>query len=192
MLLGACAAPLVVVGGIAVPTYISPAVETAHEVHDSSSQESLKAVANSGDRVAQYRLGDSFCCHVGGPLDSISVYDNNEATTWYCKSARQGYGPAQMRLAKLYSGHPIHGIRLVQRASALVGHAETDMTAALMWASVAAAQGDKEGIELRDDLKAHATHAQLANAEALFTHWRSAPCRWSEVFPADKTTVKTQ
>lgn len=87
--LAACIAPLVI-GGIAVPAYISsPAIETAYQFNDSSSQSSLKAKAESGDRIAQYRLGDSFCCHVGGPLDRISVYDNKEATNWYCKSAHQ-------------------------------------------------------------------------------------------------------
>ena len=182
--LAACIAPLVI-GGIAVPAYISsPAIETAYQFNDSSSQSSLKAKAESGDRIAQYRLGDSFCCHVGGPLDRISVYDNKEATNWYCKSAHQGYGPAQMRLAKLYSGHPIHGISMVQRASALVGDVETDMAVALMWASVAAAHGDAGGIALRDDFRTHATPEQRTKADALFAHWHSAPCRWSDVFPA--------
>jgi TPR repeat protein len=191
-LLAGCIAP-VVVGGIAVPvSAISPAVETAHEVRDSSGQDSLKARAQSGDRVAQFKLGEAFCCHVGGPLDNVSVYDNNQATAWYCKSAHQGYAPAQLRLAEIYSGHPIHGFRLVQRASALLGDAKSDMSVALVWASVAAAQGDKEGAKLRDDLKAQVTPAQQAKADDLIAHWRSAPCRWSEVFTAEKAAAEAK
>ena len=181
--LGACVAPLVIAGVAVVPAYISPAIETAHEVADSSKQSSLKARAEAGDKVAQYGLGESFCCHAGGPLDRVSVYDNLAATNWYCKSAHQGYGPAQMRLAKIYSGRPVHGFRVVQWASALVGDAPSDLAVALMWANVAAARGDSEGVELRDDIRAHATPAQRAKAEELFAHWQSAPCRWAEVFP---------
>ena len=181
--LGACVAPLVI-AGVAIPTYISPAIETAHEAVDSSNQSSLKARAEAGDMVAQYDLGESFCCHVGGPLDRVSVYDNLAATNWYCKSAHQGYGPAQMRLAKIYSGHPGHGFRFMQWASALVGNVESDLAVALLWAKVAAARGDSEGVELRDDIRAHATPAQRVKADALFARWKTAPCRWAEVFPS--------
>lgn len=187
VLFTACMAP-VIIGGIAVPAYVStPAMETAQQASDASNQGALKSKAEAGDRIAQYKLGESFCCHGGGPLDRISVYDNEVATAWYCKSAHQDYGPAQLRLAKIYSGHPLHGIRMVQRASALVGSSGSDMAVALMWASVAAAQGDKGSIQLRDDIKAQATPEQRAKAEALFADWHSAPCRWSEVFPVDRS-----
>ena len=116
MLFASCMAP-VIIGGVAVPAYIStPAMETAQQMGDASNQGALKSKAEAGDRIAQYKLGEAFCCHAGGPLDRISVYDNEVATAWYCKSARQDYGPAQLRLAKIYSGHPLQGIRMVQRA----------------------------------------------------------------------------
>ncbi|MEO7728627.1 MAG: hypothetical protein ABIS45_15335 [Burkholderiales bacterium] len=186
LLLAACVAPMVV-AGIAVPTYVStPAFETASQYSDSSGRAALKTTAEAGDRVAQYNLGESYCCNGGGPLDRVSVYDNKEATAWYCKSANQDYGPAQMRLAKLYSGHPIHGISMVQRASALVGTTEADMAVALLWANVAAAQRVDGSVELRDGIRAHATAEQRVRADALLADWHAAPCLWADVFPSKK------
>ena len=189
MLFAACMAP-VIIGGIAVPAYVStPAMETAQQMGDASNRSALKEKAEAGDRIAQYKLGESFCCRGGGPLDRISVYDNDAATAWYCKSALQDHVPAQLRLAKIYSGHPLSGIRMVQRASALAGNAESDLAVALLWASVAAAHGDAAAVQMRDDIKAQATPEQRAKAEALFADWHAAPCRWSDVFPANRAAT---
>lgn len=173
-----------VIGGVAIPPASSPVMETASEAYDSSGRGALKVDADAGDSTAQFKLGELFCCQGGGPLDRVSVYDNNLATEWYCRSARQDYLPAQMRLAELYSGHPIHGIRLTQRISALLGNGNTDPGVALMWASVAAESGNKEAIELRERIVAKATPAQRAKTGELLDHWRLAPCLWSEVFPS--------
>jgi hypothetical protein len=191
LLLAACMAP-VVIGGIAVyPSMVSPAIETAHEVHDSSEQEELKVKAASGDHEAEYALGESYCCHVGGPLDHVSVYDNEKATYWYCRAAREGYGPAQLRLAAIYSGHPIHGFRSVQYASAWFGDPGKNMQAALMWANVAAGSGETNATALRERIRDAATPEQRREAEELGAHWHTAPCVWSEVMPAAKTDAKS-
>jgi hypothetical protein len=163
----------------------TPLVEGAQEGYDAARRDPLHTDAASGDPVAQYKLGDTYCCHGGGPMDKVSVYDNAKATYWYCKAARQGYGPAQMRLAQIYSGHPIHGLHIALRASALVGTAETDPGVALMWASVAADHGGGEdATELRDDIMAQATAKDRARAATLVKHWQTASCRWTEVFPS--------
>ena len=39
-------------------------------------------------------------------------------------------------------------------------------------------------IELRDELKAQATGKERARASGLMKHWKTAPCRWTEVFPS--------
>ena len=132
LLLAMLASPLLLEG------CYTPLVEGAQQGYDAVRRDSLLEETATGDPVAQYKLGDTYCCRGGGPMDNLTVYDNAKATHWYCKSARQGYAPAQMRLAKMYSGHPIHGLHLALRASALVGTAETDLGVALMWASVAA------------------------------------------------------
>ena len=166
----------------------TPLVEGAQEGYDAVRRDPLHKDAATGDAVAQYKLGDTYCCHGGGPMDKISVYDNHKATEWYCRSARQDYGPAQLRLAQVYSGHPIHGLHVALRASALVGDAETDQAVALMWANVAARHGADDAIELRDQIKTQATVKERARAATLMNDWRSAPCRWAEVFTTAANT----
>jgi len=162
----------------------TPLIEGAQEGYDAIRRNPLQADAASGDPVAEYELGDSYCCSGGGPMDKVSIYDNHKATYWYCQSARQGYGPAQLRLARVYSGHPIHGLHIALRASALVGTAETDFGVALMWANVAAHQGVEDAIALRDEIMKQATGKDRAKGSRLMKHWRTAPCRWAEVFPS--------
>jgi len=160
----------------------TPLIEGAQEGYDAVRRDPLHKEAVAGDASAQYKLGDTYCCHGGGPMDKVSIYDNQKATEWYCRSARQGYAPAQLRLAQIYSGHPIHGLHVALRASALVGASGTDQGVALMWSSVAARRGDDDAIELRDSIKAKATDKELARGAALLGDWKTAPCRWSEVF----------
>jgi TPR repeat protein len=161
----------------------TPVVEGAQQGYDAVRRDSLHAEAAAGDPVVQYKLGDTYCCRGGGPMDKMSIYDNQQATDWYCRSARQDYVPAQVRLARVYSGHPIHGLHIALRASALVGAIETDRPTALMWATVAANHGDEDAIALRDAITVHATDKELATTAALVKHWRTAPCRWAEIFP---------
>jgi TPR repeat protein len=166
----------------------TPFIEGAQEGYDAVRRDSLQTEAATGDPVTQYKLGDTYCCHGGGPMDKVSIYDNHRATYWYCRSARQGYAPAQLRLAQVYSGHPIHGLHVALRASALVGTAETDLGVALMWASVAAKHGAADAIALRDEIMGQATDKERAKATTLMKNWRAAPCGWSAVFPLASNT----
>ena len=163
----------------------TPLVEGAQEGYDGVRRDTLHQQALTGKPVAQYEYGDRWCCHGGGPMDKVSIYDNHKATEWYCRAAHQGYAPAQLRLAQIYSGHPIHGLHVALRASALIGDAGTDSGVALMWATLAAAHGDEDAVELRDKISAQATPTQRTRANTLRQNWRSAPCRWAEVFAAD-------
>ena len=170
---------------------LTPFIEGATEAYDHSLRDPpLRAAAAGGDPAAQYKLGNSYCCHGGGPLDAISIYDNEKATRWYCLAARQGYGPAQLRLARIYSGHPISGLRVTQHVSSAVGNPDTDIAVALMWADVAAAGGDNDAKALRDDLAAQAGEKQRARAALLGENWRTAPCQWTEVFVPGKQPDK--
>ncbi len=178
LLLAMLASPLLLDG------CYTPLIEGAQQGYDAARRDSLEAETASGDPVAQYKLGDSYCCHGGGPMDNLSVYDNQKATYWYCQAARQGYGPAQLRLAQVYSGHPIHGVHLALRASALVGTAKTDLGVALMWASLAANNGVEDSVAWRDKITDQATGTERARASTLMKYWRTAPCRWAEVFPS--------
>jgi len=172
----------------------APVIEGAQQGYDASRRGPLKTEAASDDADAQYRLGNTYCCQGGGPMDDLSIYDNIKATHWYCKAARHGYGPAQLQLARLYSGHAIRGLHVALRASALVGTTDTDLGVALMWARLAAnneGDGDiDEATELRDEITEKATRKELARAVFLKKNWRTASCQWAEVFPPSKRTEK--
>jgi TPR repeat protein len=169
----------------------APIIEGGQQGYDAVKRQPLKTdVTESNDPATQYELGNTYCCQGGGPLNDLSIYDNNKATHWYCKAARHGYGPAQLQLARLYSGHAIRGLHLALRASALVGTSETDLGVALMWASVAAknkGDGDvDDAVELRDEITQKATDAERDRASLLSKEWRTASCQWAEVFPLSK------
>lgn len=173
----------------------TPIIEGAQQGYDATKRASIKtADASPNDPIAQYKLGNTYCCKGGGPLNDLSIYDNNKATYWYCKSAKQGYAPAQLQLARLYSGHAIRGFHIVLRASALVGDAETDLGSALMWASLAAdnkGEGDADdAAELRKEIVDKATDEERARANKLLKRWHTAACEWAEVIPSSKNTEK--
>ncbi|OIQ88169.1 hypothetical protein GALL_299410 [mine drainage metagenome] len=173
----------------------TPIIEGAQQGYDASRRGSLKTEAReSDDPVAEYNLGNNYCCKGGGPMDDLTVYDNIKATHWYCKAARSGYGPAQLQLARLYSGHAIRGLHVALRASALVGTAETDLGVALMWARLAAnnkSSGDvDDASELQDEITGKATIKERADADALMKKWRTARCQWSEIFPSGPSAKK--
>jgi len=56
----------------------------------------LKVSAEQGDPKAQYQIGLEYCCGFGPGHDTVI------ALTWFCKSALQGYGPAQYEVGRIY------------------------------------------------------------------------------------------
>jgi len=127
-------------------------------------------------------------------MDDMTVYDNNKATYWYCKAARNGYGPAQLQLARLYSGHAIRGLHVALRASALMDDAATNLTVALMWANLAAknkGKGDADdATELRNNIAQDASSEERARATTLIKNWQTAPCEWTAVITKSKNKDK--
>jgi TPR repeat protein len=183
VLVSGCMAPLMM-GGIAFPgVAVSPIMETGTQVYESKSRVALEKKAATGDLAAEYDLAESFCCHTGGPLDLISVYDNEAATQWFCRAAHADYVPAQMRLAEIYYGRPLHGFRTILYVSAILGDMPVDMPVALMWASRAARDADTNAVRLRERIDKHASPEQRERAAVLLGDWSTAPCLWYEVIP---------
>jgi hypothetical protein len=83
---------------------------------------------------------------------------------------------------------------LLDSLDALVDTAETDLSVALMWASLAAKNKGESDIddatELRTEITQKATKKERERATTLMKIWRSAPCEWDEVFPSSKNTEK--
>jgi hypothetical protein len=183
------ALPLLLVGCYA------PLIEGAQQSYDAARRVPLKTdAASSDDPIDQFKLGNTYCCKGGGPMDDLSIYDNVKATQWYCRAARQGYAPAQLQLARLYSGHAIRGLHVALRASALVGTTETDFSTALMWANLAAnnkGEGDVEdAVELRNKITENTTDEERIRAANLIKNWQSAACQWTEVISLSKKIDK--
>ncbi|MEO8417904.1 MAG: hypothetical protein ABI475_04180 [Methylophilaceae bacterium] len=112
--------------------------EGAQQGYDAARNDDSQHKAISGDPVAQYKLANNYCCKSAGPLKEASIYDNKKASYWYCKSAKQGYAPAQLQLGRIYSRDPLRGIHVLLRASDLAGSHPVNLAVAQMWAELAA------------------------------------------------------
>ncbi len=173
VLFGVCA----LIGGC-----FAPLIEGAREGYDSSKRSSLEAKATSGDAQSQYELGKTYCCETGPQIQrSMSVYDNQKATGWLCKSALQNYGPAQYKLALIYSGDEISGVRVLVRVTSVFGDKESALPVAWVWASKAAENGTDKAADLRDAIGKKLTVAESAAAKTALPNWRTAPCVWKDV-----------
>jgi TPR repeat protein len=165
----------------------APVVEAAMQGRDTARRGGLEQAANAGDPKAQLELGNTYCCALTGQTDTaISAYDNEKATYWMCKAAGQGHAPAAYRLAQVYSGDTVSGVRLMRRIAQATTKSPTDIGVALMWARRAAAQNIPGGVDLANELSREATPAELQRANQLANAGPAAPCTWSQVFTASR------
>ena len=162
---------------------LTPLVEGGQQAYDGARRPALRSDADASDPAAQFKLGNSYCCQAAGPLNHVSVYDNEKATHWYCEAAHQGYGPAQLALARVYSGQQIRGVHLTMRASNLMGTTSIDRATALMWSQVAMDNQVYKADDLHAKILKDASDADRAKADTLLADWKNAPCEWSQVFP---------
>jgi hypothetical protein len=101
----------------------------------------------------------------------------------------ENYGPAQLRLAQIYSGNIRSGFGpLSWISSALTDEkskrARTDARTAWMWASVADANGVNKAAKLRDKIDKRMSTSDRESAQGMLTSWRTAPWTWNEVLAA--------
>jgi len=108
----------------------------------------LKPLAEQGNAEAQFNLGSLYYQGWGVPQDY------KEAAQWMRKAAEQGHVFAQATLGSLYA----EGVR---------GVIEKDYSQALMWFIFAAARGDIEAMEFRDNLANRMTPTQITQAQRL-------------------------
>jgi len=125
--------------------------------HDITPDSAILAAAEKGDPQAQYQLGQAYEVN----------FDFAIAATWYRKSAEQGYGKAQYRLAGLYEGGD--GV-------------EKDYVQADMWYLVAATSGGLSASEVKwanehsEDLERRmTTPEQIAEARRRAQEWKPTP-----------------
>tara|TARA_B110000908_G_C10219895_1_gene434758 strand:- start:1116 stop:1568 length:453 start_codon:yes stop_codon:yes gene_type:complete len=104
-----------------------------------------KPLAEAGDSVAQYNLGQMYRTGDG------VIEDYAEALNWYRLAAEQGCAKSQTNLGSMY--HKGHGV--IQNYS--IAH---------MWYNIGAANGDKPGGTLRDSLAKTMSSSRISNAQA--------------------------
>lgn len=116
----------------------------------------LNSCAEMGDAGAQMAAGEIFehgvIVEVDDAFRTVISRDHDEAGRWFLLAAEQNFGPAQFKIAGKYSG----GVGVGQ-----------DAVLALMWASIAVANGFEGAAELRDELVSGMTTDDVALAMEL-------------------------
>jgi TPR repeat protein len=119
-----------------------------------------RKVADLGVAPAQFRLGIMYTRGQGVPQNDA------EAIDWFRKAAEQGDTQAQINLSAMCAKHN--------------GVAES-FVRCHMWAELAAAalQGDpqKHAFEVRDQIAAMLTPAEIAEAQRLAREWKPSPAK---------------
>lgn len=160
---------------------VATALEGANVAKDERTRSKNMEAAMAGDAAAQYAVGKSYCCSPNNQVHGI--YDNNKATEYLCKSARQNYAAAQYMLGDIYSGKTVHGLRLLRRvANAVAGEAIDNKNIAYYWYTQAANQGDK-------DAKKKISGLDKLDISA-FTSLVTTPCTLVEVYGESESQPK--
>jgi len=160
---------------------VATALEGANIAKDEAKRSKNMAAAEAGDAAAQYAVGKSYCCSPKNQTHGI--YDNNKATEYLCKAARQNYAPAAYMLGNIYSGDTVSGLRLLRRvANAVAGDKLDNKAIAYYWYTQAASQNDKDAVK-----KIAGLDKQNISA---FSSPAKTPCTLTEVYGADESKAK--
>ena len=158
---------------------MAAAVKGAKTAASETTVLSNQAAADAGDARAQYMVGKAKCCAIG-PVDL--THNNDTATEYLCRSAAQGYAPAQYVLGLIYGGHPIVGFDPQQSAKLALAGAPKNLPYEFMWFSLGAAS-DADSAKALGVLVPQMTPAELAAGRGYLADWQHQPCRYKQVFP---------
>ena len=147
----------------------------------------LRAAAEKGDPVAQYKLASSYAHGKGVGRDEA------EAVRWYRKAAESGYARSQYRLATMYATG--EGVKTDMETAATwyrraadqaVGNAQfrlgmlyasgkgvtKDVVAAYQWLALSKANTPESSNQLRS-LEKEMTPGQIGDAQRAADQWRT-------------------
>ena len=134
--------------------------------------------AKRGDALAQYKVGDAYCCSVH---EGSGFYNTRVAVRWLCASAQQGHGPAMFKLGKIYSGDVVDGVRLIRRVAHGIAGTSENLTVAYVWLKQAADRGLKEATNRAARVWNDLATTERTMASRLLQDGLKAKCRWDEV-----------
>jgi|MEHZ01.5.fsa_nt_MEHZ011567443.1_1 hypothetical protein len=153
--------------------------ESANIAKDRAVASSNMEGAKKGDRVAQYKVGKSYCCSLDD--DKELFYSTEASVAWLCRSARQEYGPAALKLGEIYSGDTISGVRILRRLASKIAGTNTANAVAYAWFRKAQDYGESEAQEKSDDLWKSLDKKTRAEARSYINGEERLPCLLKEV-----------
>ncbi|MDO8837530.1 MAG: hypothetical protein Q7V31_01275 [Parvibaculum sp.] len=156
------------------------AIQGASRAKDNAVIVGNEDAAAAGDVAAQMKMGDAHCCTIAG---SAGVLNNQKATEWYCKAARQGDPRAKYELGRIYSGDLVRGMNAPAKLGALVTTQRENKPLALMWFNLAAEAGYGDAAEEATDLSGDMTAVERLQASVRQQDWRAQACEWNAVYP---------
>ncbi len=134
--------------------------------------------AKAGDAEAQYKVGNAYCCSVH---EGSGLYNTKTSVDWLCRSAKQDYAPAMVKLGKIYSGDVIDGVRLSRRVAQGLAGSSTNLPVAWAWLQLAADRGEDDAEKRASGVWDDLNEDDQAHARQIYEQDLSAPCAWGDV-----------
>ncbi|MEM1385260.1 MAG: hypothetical protein AAGG06_16660 [Pseudomonadota bacterium] len=154
------------------------AVEGGSVALDKARVQSNIDAALAGDPQAQYAVGAALCC--SGDVAEGSVYSTAEAMRWLCAAANQGDTKAMLKLAQIFEGDQVDGLRIVRRAMTAVADTPQNLAAAHYWYSRAEASGGDGAADMAGETNQAMTTAEK-EAVAQYAAGAEPPCEWADL-----------
>lgn len=134
--------------------------------------------AEAGDASAQYEVGKAYCCSVSG---KDPIYNTEIAVDWLCRSARQGYTPAMLKLGNIYSGDTIDGARIQRRIAKKLSGVDTNFAVALVWYRFARKYGGEKASDRISEIQDSLDPNDINTADSIYQKGiLKADCEWNQ------------
>jgi TPR repeat protein len=135
--------------------------------------------AQAGDPEAQFKVGDSLCCSIGD--SNKGFYDTKKSIEWLCRSADSQYGPAAFKIAQIYSGDTVSGVRVIRRIASKIAGKISVPSVAYSWFRFAEKYGEKDARKRADSMWASLDEKEREEAREYVTGQKKLPCLWADV-----------
>ncbi len=160
---------------------VAAVFEGGHIAVDEARRAEYQRDADRGDKIAQYKLGNSYCCSTE---KSGVAYDTEVAVAWLCASARQGYAPAMYKLGKIYSGDLVDGLRLLRRATTGLNELATGNATSLpisySWLRLADQHGEPDARARMEKVRKSMSSADIQRSDLLASKGLNIPCEMDQ------------
>jgi hypothetical protein len=135
--------------------------------------------AQAGDREAQFKVGNSLCCSIAD--SNKGFYDTKKSIEWLCRSAESEYGPAAFKIAKIYSGDTVSGVRVIRRITSKIAGKRSVPAVSYSWFLYAEKYGEKDARKHADSMWASLDEKEREEAREYVTGQKKLPCLWADV-----------